>query len=66
MLIVSVFLVYLWTSEEIAPTASPGFLGTAKELKSKSFDAEIPKSKGKLLKAKGFVSWNTTSHFLPY
>jgi len=40
----------------IAPTASPGLLGTAKLLKSKFFSAEMPNSKGKLLKANGFVS----------
>ena len=40
----------------MAPTASPGLRGTPKVLKSKLFSADIPSRRGKLLKAKGFVS----------
>jgi len=55
----------LFIKVAIAPTASPGLLGTAKLLKSKFFSADMPNRRGKLRKAKGFVSWKTRIHFLP-
>ena len=63
---VKFFLVSLWIRVVIAPTASPGFLGTPRVLKSKLLWAEIPNKRGKLLRAKGLVSWKTVIHFLSY
>ncbi len=53
---VNSFLVFFYINVVIAPSASPGFLIIPKVLKSKLLTSEIPKSKGKLLKAKGLVS----------
>lgn len=64
-LMVSVWTLSLCTKVAIAPSAYPGFLGIAIELKSKFFSAETPNNMGKLRKAKGFVSWKNTIHFLP-
>ena len=61
----SIFPVYFWIKVVIAPTASPGFLGTARVLKSKSSAEDIPKRSGKDFKEKGLVSWKTVIHFLP-
>ena len=60
---------------QIAPTASPGFLGIAKEFTSKFFvlltlkwynKLITPKRDGRALKHKALVSWKKTTHFLPY
>ena len=65
-LIVRFFLLSLWIRVVIAPTAYPGFLGVAIELKSKFFSADTPNNIGKALNANGFVSWKNNTHFLFY
>lgn len=50
----------------MAPTAYPGFLGVAIELKSKSFYFETPKSIAYDRNTNGLVSWKKITHFLPY
>mmetsp|Transcript_33906 Transcript_33906/g.81294 ORF Transcript_33906/g.81294 Transcript_33906/m.81294 type:complete len:203 (-) Transcript_33906:741-1349(-) len=52
-------------SLQMPPTASPGKRGTATEFMTKPLAAETPRMAHRLLKGKGLVSWNSSSHFLP-